>query len=240
MAKYSKWLLGGLGWVLFSPIGGLIGFAIGSLIDAEGSSATNQDKTTTKSGDFVVSLLILLAAVLKADGKVLKSELDVVKSFLVKQFGEEKAAQALQLLRDILKQDIQVSEVASQINLHLDYSSKMQLIHLLFAIAIADGIISKEELIVIEQIATNFHINSADYKSIKSMFIEETNWAYEVLEIGKDATDEEIKKAYKEMAKKHHPDKVAYLGDDIKNAANEKFKKINEAYELVKKERKIV
>ncbi|HPC26234.1 MAG TPA: DnaJ domain-containing protein [Paludibacteraceae bacterium] len=46
-----------------------------------------------------------------------------------------------------------------------------------------------------------------------------------------------MKKAYREMAKKYHPDKVNTLGEDIKKIATEKFRSINEAYEVLKKER---
>jgi DnaJ like chaperone protein len=72
------------------------------------------------------------------------------------------------------------------------------------------------------------------------MFIEDTDWAYKVLEIEKSASNDEIKKAYRSMAVKYHPDKVAYLGDDIRKSANEKFQKVNEAYEKVKKERGLI
>jgi DnaJ like chaperone protein len=63
---------------------------------------------------------------------------------------------------------------------------------------------------------------------------------YKVLGVSRDASDDEVKKAYKQMAIKHHPDKVAYLGEEMKNSANERFKKINTAYESIKKERGIV
>jgi len=240
MAKYGKWILGGLGWVLFSPIGGLIGFALGAMLDGGNDDASQTTNRDTQTGDFVVSLLVLLAAVLKADGKIMRSELEVVKNFLIKQFGQEKAREALRILQDLLKQDIKLHEVGGEINRHLDNSSKLQLMHLLFAVSAADGNICKEELDVIDQIAHLLHLSSQEYASIKSMFIEETDWAYQILEISKSATNDEVKKAYKQMAIKHHPDKVAYLGEEMKNSANERFKKINAAFESIKKERGIV
>jgi DnaJ like chaperone protein len=66
------------------------------------------------------------------------------------------------------------------------------------------------------------------------------DWAYKSLEIEPSATDEEIKKAYRRMAKKYHPDKVNELGEDVKKSATEKFRSINEAYESLKKQRGFV
>lgn len=60
---------------------------------------------------------------------------------------------------------------------------------------------------------------------------------YKILEVSPDATDDEVKKAYRAAAKKHHPDKVSHLGEDVRKAAEEKFAKVNEAYERIKKSR---
>jgi len=65
------------------------------------------------------------------------------------------------------------------------------------------------------------------------------DWAYKSLEIEPTATDDEIKKAYRKMAKKYHPDLVNELGEDVKKSATEKFRSINEAYESLKKQRGI-
>ena len=59
------------------------------------------------------------------------------------------------------------------------------------------------------------------------------------IQIDPTATDEEIKKAYRRMAKKYHPDLVNDLGEDVKKSATEKFRSINEAYESLKKQRGI-
>jgi DnaJ like chaperone protein len=238
MSGFSKWIGAGLGWAFGGPIGGILGFTLGAILDGVEVKSTGITRTT--SGDFIVSLLVLMASVMKADGKVLKSELDYVKKYLLQSFGEEDASEALKLLKEILIKPIPLNDVCNQIRYHIDYSSRLQLIHLLFGIAKADGFISPEEVNAIEDIGRRLEINSADFVSIKSMFVSDTNWAYKVLEIDNSASKDEIKKAYRQMAVKYHPDKVAYLGDEIKKTANEKFKKVNEAYEKIKKERGIV
>lgn len=238
MAKYGKWLTGGLGWAFFGPIGGILGFVLGSLIDSAEISTSGGNLGTTR-GDFVASMVILIAAVMKADGKILKAELDYVKKYFVQIFGEEKAKEAILLLRDLLKKEIPVQEVTFQIRQHLDYSSRLQLLHFLYGVANSDGHIHAKELELIELITHQLGINSKDSDSIKSMFIPNTDYAYKILEIDPSASDEDVKKAYRKMAIKYHPDKVSYLGDEVQNAAKEKFQKVNEAFEKIKKERGI-
>ena len=240
MAKYGKWIAGGLGWTFFGPIGGILGFTLGSLLDAGTTVNQSITKSKTTRGDFAVSLVILIAAVMKADGKVLKSELDFVKTFFLKNFGRETTSELLIVLRDTLNQDIPVYEVSEQIRTNLDYASRLQLFHLLFEIANADGHIHTEELNILNIIARHIGINHKDKESIKSMFIDDTESAYKILEIDKSASNDEIKKAYRKMAVKYHPDKVSYLGEDVQKAANEKFKKVNEALEKIKKERNFI
>jgi DnaJ like chaperone protein len=141
------------------------------------------------------------------------------------------------MLREILNQTIDIREVSAQVGQYMDYSARLQLLHFLFGIAAADGLYHPEEVAVIEQIAGFMGISTADYRSVHAMFVKDPGWAYDVLEITSSATNDEVKKAYREMAKKHHPDKVGHLGDDIKKAATEKFQKINAAYEEIKRQR---
>lgn len=247
MGKFAKWVAGGLGWAFFGPIGGIVGFVVGSMIDGEqknfstdgtGTQATTRSGRTT-TGGYVMSLLVLVAAVMKADGKILKSELDYVKQFFVRSFGTSSAQEAIRMLRDLLKQNIPVADVCRQIQKNMDYSSRLQLLHFLFGIAQADGQVDDSELSMIEMISRNMGISQKDLDSIKSMFVRNTDADYKILELEPSATDEEVKKAYRKMAMKYHPDKVSYLGEDFQKAANEKFQKVNEAYENIKKVRNI-
>src|SRR5450759_2029379 len=176
MGNFGKWLGGGLGWVVGGPMGGLWGLLVGSMFDSTTEQSLTYTTRTvrTTQGDFGMSLLVLVAAVMKADGKVVKSELDYVKQFFVRQFGQESARQALLMLKDILKQDIPVRDVCLQIKGNMDYSSRLQLLHILFNVSLADSMIHSSEIEIIEKISTYLGVGSGDFLSIKNMFIPET------------------------------------------------------------------
>lgn len=241
MGNFAKWIGGGLGWVVAGPIGILIGFLLGSLVDSMTTDIVQSTPGKTTPGDYAISLLVLIAAIMKSDGKVMKSELDYVKRFLVQNFGEEGAQEALTILKDLLKQEIPVEDVCDQISSKMDYASKLQLMHFLYGLSHSDGRMEEPELRLVEKIANALGIRSADNESIKAMFVSNTlDSAYKILEVDPSASNEEIKKAYRNLAVQYHPDKVAYLGEEFRVAANEKFQKLNEAYEKIKKERGIV
>lgn len=240
MAKFAKWVGLGLGWAVGGPIGGILGLALGSMFD--GSTITTDSRgrinqSTTRRGDYAASLLVLVAAVMKADGRVMKSELDYVKNYFLTRFGNETAQEAIVMLRDILKQQIPVREVTAQLNQRLDYSYRLEMIHFLFGIAAADSGVSDSEKRMIRQIAGFMNITSSDLESIQAMFISASDATYKILEIDANVSDDELKKAYRRMAMKYHPDKVAHLGEDFKAVAQEKFRKVKDAYDSIKKER---
>lgn len=239
MGSWNKWLFGGLGWAVGGPIGAIIGFALGSLTENEQLKLKGGTQRGTLPGDFGSALLILCGALMKADNQVKKSELEYVKTFFTKQFGVEYTRERMLLFRELLKQDYSVSEVCYQIKNNLDYSSKLELIHLLFGLARADGELHAAEISFIEHISGLLEIKLPDFVSIKAMFVKDKLAAYKILEIDVTVSDEELKKAYRRMAVKYHPDKVHHLGPDFRKDAEEKFKKINEAYEIIKKERGI-
>ena len=241
MSVGKKILFGGLGWVLGGPIGAIIGYYLGSQGDHADQGYFTQPTTrgypNTKPGDFMVSLLVLLGAVMKADKQLLKSELDYVKNFLRQQFSNQDTKEYMILFKDIIKQDYPIRDVCRQIQRSMDHPSRLELIHVLFGLSKADGHIHPDEIKVINTIGRYLNINDNDFDSIKAMFVKDTQSAYKILEIEKSATDSEVKKAYRKMASKYHPDKVNHLGDDLKHLAEEKFKAMNDAYQSIKKER---
>jgi DnaJ like chaperone protein len=239
MANWNKLLWGGLGWALGGPIGGIIGVVIGAVVDEASEEKVAGKSIETRPGDFGAALLVLCAAVMKSDNRLLKSELDFVKAFFIKQFGEDQAKERMLLFREILKQEYSLQEVCYQIRHNLDYPSRLQLIHLLFGLAYSDNELHPDEINIIENIANFLAIERKDHESIKAMFVKDTTSAYKILEIDPNVTDEDVKKAYRLMAIKYHPDKVHHLGPEFQKDAHEKFKTINAAYEQIKKERNI-
>jgi len=244
MAKFVKWLGVGLGWAFGGPIGAILGYALGSAFQGLSKKELDEFKNSregysgTQSGDFEVALLILSSTVIKADGKILQAELDFVRDHFVKMYGKERANQSFRLFKEIIKnKDISIRQVSMQISNHMDHASRLQLLHFLFGIAKADGAVSEDEVKTIKTIAGYLYINQNDFESIKAMFYDDTENAYKILEITKSSSNEDVKKSYRRMARKFHPDRVHHLGEEHVQGAKEKFQKVQDAYGKIKKER---
>jgi DnaJ like chaperone protein len=239
MAKFGKWIGGGIGWAFGGPMGGLFGYALGAIFDKVSGGLAKAEEYKRNTGDFGASLFVLMAAVIKADGKVLQSEINYVNSFLQKQYGPTQAQQHMLVLQQLLKQDFNLEEVCAQIKANTPEATRLQLLHLLFGISAADGEVHASEIKVLGKIAGHIGLKKADYSSIKAMFYKNESSDYEILEIEKTATDAEVKKAYRKMSMKYHPDKLGDIGAEYQKAAKEKFQKVQSAYEAIKKQRGI-
>ena len=250
MGNFTKWLGAGLGFTLGGPIGAVIGFAIGSVVDNfsekdllleqkeyQRRAKREPNRVNTNSGDFEISLLVLASIVIKADGKIDQRELDYVRNQFVSLYGKERANNAFKLFKGIVKKEVSTRQVCIQIREHMSHASRLQLLHFLFGIAKADDVVTTKEIDVIKKISGYLYINHRDFESIKAMFYDLKANAYKILEIDKSASDDEVKKAFRKMAKKYHPDKVIDLGEEHRQGAKEKFLNIQKAYETIKKER---
>lgn len=244
MANFSKWLGAGLGWTFAGPIGGILGFVFGSFIDEFSESELldlnkkSRVDRSTQSGDFEISLLVLAAIVIKADGGVDKRELDFVRSSFISMYGEERANHAFKLFKGIIANNkISTRQVCLQINRHMNHAARLQLLHFLFGVAKADGTVTENELLKITTISGYLNINQYDFNSIKAMFYNEVDSSYKILEIDQSVSDAEVKKAYRKMVKKYHPDKLSNLGPEHIKGAEEKFRQVQKAYEHIQKER---
>jgi DnaJ like chaperone protein len=205
------------------------------------STQSRQGRYTAdeQRNSFFVSLLVLSSAVIKADGRTHPAELRTVREFIRTNFGEQAAAQAEQILQRLDREQVNIYSVGGQIAANMNYSQRLQLFQYLVSIAIADGDFSASEKSVLEAVASAIRLTSSDAASIIAMYYKETDSAYTVLEISPSATDDEVRSAYRRMAMKYHPDRVATLGPEVQKAAEEKFKKIQEAYATIKKQRGI-
>lgn len=241
-----RWFLGLLGMVYFRWPGAILGFVIGSVIDNmnagktynRGGSIFGRTATQNIPAEFELKLLALASVVIKADGKVDQSELDYVRRYFVQAYGKERANTTFRLFNDqIKKSGVSAVNLAQELKAYLRYESRLQVLHFLFSVAKADGLVSESEVKQLEIIARAFGVNLNDFNSIKAMFFDQPDRAYEILEVSKTATDAEIKKAYRTMVKKYHPDKLQDMDEAYRKGAEEKFRAVQEAYERIQKER---
>jgi len=244
--NFSKWLGAGIGWTFGGPIGGILGYVLGSLMDGFSDSELLEyrdearSNVNTNSGDFEISLLVLAAIVIKTDGKIDKRELDFVRSTFISMYGEERAGRAFKIFKGIIADNnISTRQVCLQIKQNMTHASRLQLLHFLFGVAKSDGTVTQDEMHKIHTIAGYLNIRDHDFTSIKAMFYNEVDGSYKILEIEKSATDDEVKKAYRKMVKKYHPDKLRNLGPEHSKGGEDKFRMVQNAYEHIQKERGI-
>ena len=247
MGSFVKFLGATIGWGLGGPLGAILGYALGNMVDLFSSKDVDEAFSKAKGhegqnhpGDFEVSLLVLSSLVIKADGKVDQRELDYVRAYFVQMYGKDRANAAFRLFKEIVKnKNVNTAQVCGQIRMHLNPASRLQLVHFLFGIAAADGQILESEERMIHTISNYFYISAHDYQSVKAMFFKSTDSAYVILEVSKDASDAEVKKAYRKMVKKYHPDRLVGLGEEAQKGGKQKFIEVQKAYEAIVDERKI-
>jgi DnaJ like chaperone protein len=141
------------------------------------------------------------------------------------------------LKRFLDSDDIPLEQICQDIRMRTQEEVRVQLLHYLFGIAKSDGHVQESEMLILKRIAQLMGVPNMDFESVKNMFYRDVNSDFKVLGLEATATDEEIKKAYRQMAIRYHPDKVAQMGEEYQKGAKEKFQKIQEAYDNIKKTR---
>ena len=270
MANLLKWLFAGLGWTVGGPIGALLGYWLGKAISPDkqlGSSSSwgsygpaeghrGPYRNTGSQQDVNVALMVLIAAVMKVDGQVKRSELDYVKRFLLQNYGEQRGKEMLKVLQQMVQQDIAIDQVCAQIKVNTDYNTRYHMVDFLFGIGGADGDYNQAEINMLRLIAQYLGISTSDYTSVFERHVgrQDTGYSdrsqgsssygsrydkdpYRVLGIDSSATDDEVRKAYRKMAMKYHPDRVAGMSEEMQRNAAEQMKEINQAYEVIKQRR---
>ena len=265
---FGKWIGGYLGWIVFGPLGGLLGFLAGSVFDAltSGTPLLGGDgQPTGTNGDayeayrrqqqyqqqgnrnsFLLSMLVLVSYIIRADGKVMHSEMEFVRQMLRQNFGNAAAQEGNDILLKLFEQEKQQGDAAfrqtirqacQQIARNMDYSGRLQLLNFLVMVAQADGQVPDSELRALREVAQWMQLQESEVDSMLHLSGDTLEDAYKVLGLTPSATDDEVKKAYRRLALEHHPDRVAKLGEDVRKAAEKKFQEINAAKERIYKAR---
>jgi DnaJ like chaperone protein len=262
----GKWIGGFLGFMSGTgPLGILAGVALGWLFDKSveadsgdgqysndgyraGYGSTESEHRQGERNSFLFSLLVLSSYIIRADGKVMHSEMELVRRFLRTNFGERAVSQGEEILLRLFDEQKRMGEGAfrsaiqnacGDIRANMSSAQRLQLLDFLVMIAKADGVIAPQEVEALRFVTASLGLSNADLDSMLNLGsgVSNLDAAYKVLGITAQATDAEVKAAYRQMALKHHPDRVATLGEDVRKAAERKFQEINEAKEFIYKHR---
>ncbi|WP_025322781.1 TerB family tellurite resistance protein [Deferrisoma camini] len=245
MALQGKLIGAGVGWLLGGPLGAVIGGVIGHYVrDAplsEGPGPADDPRVRQQQEElyFVASLVGILTAMLNADGEVKREEVRTIRRFFEERLGYR--GESLDIVRDLIKQflrkGVDLDALCRDVARRCDYATRLLLVECLIDVARADGHVHPAEEAVLRRAIAGLGVNPADVSGLRTAAAAGNGRAYEVLGVAPDASDEEIKRAYRELAKKYHPDRVAHLGDEFRELAHRKFLEIQEAYDRIRSER---
>ena len=260
----GKWIGGFVGWMAGGPLGALAGYLLGSLFDSMLDGVNTPENSGTwqntayqnqtyqqrrMQGDrnsFLFALLVLSSYIIKADGKAMHSEMELVRQMLRQNFGANAVQQGNEILNRLFEEQKRqgwqqfkqtVRDCCAQINRQMDYSQRLQLLNYLVMVAKADGSVPQSEIMALKECAQWMGLHASEIDSMLHLEGDTLEDAYKVLGVSPDASDDEVKKAYRTQALQHHPDKVAALGEDVRKAAEKKFQEINAAKERIWKAR---
>ena len=232
---YGKWIGGIAGFMYGGPLGAFVGYHLGKTI---GRNFGPKKKMFEMS--FEMSLLVLATMVIRADGKIKKAELDCVRLFFLQSFGKAKSDIYFKVFNQIKTKPFpSVRSVCLEINKSVNHKTRLQIVHFLFSVAHSDGHLDPKEIDIIKQIAKYFWVGDYDFNSIEAMFLNKNNISnsYTILGLDENASDDEVKKAYRKIVKKYHPDKLTDVGEDVVKLAKEKFQSVQDAYAKIRKKR---
>lgn len=186
---------------------------------------------------FAQHLSALFVEVARADGEVVRGEVRVVKEFFEQDLGYR--GDELELVRKSLKAALDRPPVLESVLVdarrELSEPERLVLLDALFKLALADGSLQRSENEVIRRIARGLELSDEEVAATAAEHLGTGHTHYQTLGIAPEATDDELRRAYKQLALAHHPDRVAHLGQGAVELATRRFREISEAYEALRR-----
>ncbi len=252
--KISTWIGGFLGWITLGPLGGILGAIVGSVIGSDDEPSQSNRFFSSESGhaaegnrnSFLMSMLVLASYIIKADGRIMHSEMELVRQWLRVNFGDIAVQQGDKILKRLFEASKQqgveqykknIKDACLQMSMNMDYSQRLQLLNFLVMIAQADGFVDLSEVKALKEVALWLQMSEEEIDSLLNLEKDDLESAYKVFGLTPEATDDDLRRAYRRLALEHHPDRVASLGEDVRQAAEKKFQEINEAKDRIWKAR---
>lgn len=250
MAIWGKILGGAAGFAVGGPLGALLGAAAGHAVDAmrdrgqpDAPALEADGRAATRQIAFTIAVIVLGAKMAKADGVVTREEILAFRQ--VFHVPPDEMRNVGRLFDRARRDPHGFEPYASQIARLFPPGSRVleELLDGLFHIAKADGVVSETELSYLGSVAGIFGFSDAEFDRIREGHLgPDQGNPYTILGVTREASDKEIKAAWRKLIRETHPDRLIAEGlpQEFVDLANEKLATINAAYDQIARERGIV
>ena len=239
MSIWGKIIGGATGFAFGGPIGALLGSVAGHAIDKIKTKKKLPEETALKQIGFTIGVIVLSAKMAKADGKVTEDE---IRAFKEKINIPDNEIKNVAKLWDQAKKTTDGFEIyAKQIADLLEKNSSVleELLKLLIIIALADGKITIPEIKYLKEVGNIFGFSEEDFERIYSSKSGVSSDPYQISGVSRDASIDEIKQKWKQLAINHHPDRLISQGipEDLIHKSTSRLKEINNAWDTIQNKR---
>jgi DnaJ like chaperone protein len=256
MAWWGKVIGGALGFMMGGPLGALLGSALGHQFDggmARGGGGIGARLERTQAAFFTATFSVM-GHIAKADGRVSQHEIQAARSLMEQMRLDESQKQAaIELFQKGKEAGFPLDDVLTQFK--SECHRQTTLLRMFFEIqvqaAMADGRMDPAESQVLRHVGRALGFDSAQIEQLiqfvsgasggqrASAKVQPVSEAYKVLGVSPNASNDEIKKAYRRLTNQHHPDKLVAKGmpEEMIKIANEKTQEIRKAWERIRDHR---
>lgn len=248
-----------IGFYFFGIFGAFIGFLLGSIVDrysAYGMGGVNPLSSAHRQTVFLETVFALMGKLAKADGHISQDEIAHVEQFIKKLgMSAEHREQSIAIFKRGAAPDFEYEPNLRQFMAVCGHthSLKQMLLIYLIVMALSDGRVDPAEERLLIDIARHLGYDQAAFKRMLDMVLNQSHFAggqatsatalddaYKALGVGKESSDQEVKRAYRKLMSQYHPDKLMGQGvpEDMIAVATEQAQEVQVAYDLITKSRK--
>jgi DnaJ like chaperone protein len=186
---------------------------------------------------FARHVCALLMEVARADGEVVRDEVRVAREYFEHElkYGPEALDLVRRHLKEFLHRPPSLDEAAATCREEMPRAERLLLLDVLYQLALADGPLQRAEQEALRQVARGLGFEEDTVRSVAARHLGDGEAHYTRLGLAPEASDAEVKRAFRQLAAAHHPDKVAHLGPGAVEQANRRFREIRDAYEEIRR-----